>query len=288
MQQKQQCPVIDARQAWAKTTAETKVVVLFGDVVFFRLPFHAKGWVGQHVVKVFVGVAVAINEPVLGFARTQRVPKGDVGDVFALDHQIRAANGIRLRVVLLPKQVNAGTGVQAAVWVFDDFFRFRQHPACAAGRVVNTYDFAFFINQVVMRQQQIDHQLDDFARREMIARFFIGLFVETPHEIFKQIAHGDVGDGVRMQVYICHLLNNFKQAVCIFELLNLLFELELFNDLARTARKPGDKVHKVCGQLFRVTQQIAEGKFAGVVKVQLELVVHHGLDGVYAVFAFRL
>ena len=123
VQQKEQRTVVDARQAGAKAALKAKGVVLFGDEVFLGLPLHPKRRVGQHEVKVFSGVAVAIGKAFFGLAGTQRVAKDDVVDFFTFDHQVRAANGKGLGVVLLPEQAHFGAGVEASLRVFDDLFR---------------------------------------------------------------------------------------------------------------------------------------------------------------------
>ena len=68
VEQEEQRAVIDARQAGAESSLEAELVVLLGDVVLLRLPLHAKGRIGQHVVKLLVRVAVAIDEAFLGLA----------------------------------------------------------------------------------------------------------------------------------------------------------------------------------------------------------------------------
>lgn len=159
-------------------------------------------------------MAVAIDKAVFGLAGAQGVAKGDVLDVLAFDHQVRAANGIGLGVVFLAEEVNAGAGVQAGVRVDDELLRFGQHAAGAAGGVVNADDLGFFAHLVVMGEQHTHHELDDFTRRKVVASLFIGLFVEAPHQAFKQVANGDVGDevGVQSTLTTCLMTSNRRLA----------------------------------------------------------------------------
>ena len=96
--------------------------MFLGDVVLFRFPLHAKGRIRQHVVKTLVRVAVAVNEAVFGFAGAQGVAKGDVLDVLTFDHEVGAADGVGLGVVLLAEKLQVGTGVQAFIRVNNEFF----------------------------------------------------------------------------------------------------------------------------------------------------------------------
>jgi hypothetical protein len=43
-------------------------------------------------------------------------------------------------------------------------------------------------------------RLDDLARREVITRRFVGLFVEAPDQVFEQQAHLDVVYGAGVQI----------------------------------------------------------------------------------------
>jgi hypothetical protein len=86
----------------------------------------------------------------------------------------------------------------------------------------------------------------------VVAGLFVGLFVESPHQVLEEVAHGDVGDAVRVQVNRSHSLDHFEQAVVLFELLDLFLELELLEDLAGTGREAANKARQVGGQLVGV------------------------------------
>ena len=74
-------------------------------------------------------------------------------------------------------------------------------------------------------KSSVHHELDDFARREVISGLLVGLLVEAPDEVLEQIAHRDVGDGVRVEIDGGDLLDDFKKAVGFLELLDLFLEI---------------------------------------------------------------
>jgi uncharacterized membrane protein YcjF (UPF0283 family) len=94
------------------------------------------------------------------------LPKAMLVDVLALDHHVRAADGVGLGVVVLAEDLQAGVGVELAQVLLGD----REHAARAAGRVVERLDDALGGQHVaVLAEQQVDHQPDDLARREVVA-----------------------------------------------------------------------------------------------------------------------
>ena len=40
----------------------------------------------------------------------------------------------------------------------------------------------------------MSHELDDFARSEVLAGFFVVFFVEFADELFEDVAHAEVGE----------------------------------------------------------------------------------------------
>ena len=79
---------------------------------------------------------------------------------------------------------------------------------------------------------EVRHEANDLARREVIPRFFVGLFVEAHHQMLEQIAHLKVIDPVRMKIDIGHRLDDCEEAVAGVELLDLIGELETLEDVA--------------------------------------------------------
>ena len=72
----------------------------------------------------------------------------------------------------------------------------------------------------------------------------------------------------------------------LIELFNSFIELKFLDDLPGTAGKSSDVVAQVGRKLVGVTKEAVEGKLAGVVEGQLELLIDDLLDGLSIVLAF--
>ena len=68
----------------------------------------------------------------------------------------------------------------------------------------------------------------------MIPSFFVGLLVELAHQLFEQVAHLQIGDGLWRQVDVCRaeLLDDQVQAIGLVQLGDFGFKLELVEDVA--------------------------------------------------------
>ena len=170
--------------------------MLAGHIILFRFPLHSKRRVGQHVVELLVRMTVAVNLPLFLPARAQRVAKGNVLHIFALDKQVGTADGVGFGVVLLSEQFHVRIGVLVA----DIFLRHRQHAARPAGRIVDFKHLAGGVDNFVARKQQAHHQVNHFAGRKVVSRLLVGLLIKPPHKVFKNIAHVYVGNAVGMEV----------------------------------------------------------------------------------------
>ena len=164
MLEEEQRAVVDAGQPGAEAAAKALLLVLAADELLLGLPLHPEGRIGQHVVELVPG------EMVVGEA----IAESDVLDLLALDHHVRAADGVGLGVVVLAEDLQAGIGVELA----EVLLRHREHPAGAAGRIVEGLDDALGGQHVGVRQEkEVHHQADDLPGGEVIAR----LFVARPH-----------------------------------------------------------------------------------------------------------
>ncbi|OHC12943.1 MAG: hypothetical protein A2002_12215 [Pseudomonadales bacterium GWC1_66_9] len=67
----------------------------------------------------------------------------------------------------------------------DELFRLGEHAAGAACRVVDADGLAGGVDILLAVEQQVDHQLDDFARGEVVPGFLVGLLVEAAHQILE-------------------------------------------------------------------------------------------------------
>jgi hypothetical protein len=158
-----------------------RVVALALDVFLLLLPFHAEGRVGQHVVK---RPLVAVWRPVKAVVE-QRVAQHDVVGVLALDQHVRLTDRPRLVVPVLAVELGLGVGVEVA----DVLFGHGQHAAGAAGGVVDGLDHMAAAQVLLRGQQQVDHQLDDLTRGEVLPGLLVGLFRADPDQFLEDIAH---------------------------------------------------------------------------------------------------
>ena len=129
--EEQQRAVIHPRQPSPEAPLVTERVRLLLDRLFLLLPSHAEGWIGEHIVEgVSVSRGVAV-ELILG----EGIATPDVVSIFALDQHVRLANRPGSVVQVLAEQVGISLGIE----LLDVVFRYGEHPAGAAGRIVNGF-----------------------------------------------------------------------------------------------------------------------------------------------------
>ena len=191
--------------------------------------FHStpNGGIGEQVVEALALVVV------LG----ERVAVGDVGGVLALEHHVRAADRVGLGVQLLPEDLKARLRVERAQVVLGD----RQHAARAAGGVAERLDDARLGEHVVgvVDEQQVDHQPDDLARREVLAGGLVGELGEAADQLLVEVAHLDVRHDVRVQVDVGELADHLVEQVGLAQPVDLDREVELVDHVLRApAEKP--------------------------------------------------
>ena len=120
---------------------------------------------------------------------------------------------------------------------------------------------------VVLDEQQVHHQFDDFSRGEVLSRGLVGEFREPADELFVEVAHLQVRHGVGVKVNLGELADHLLQQVCFGEFLDLGVEAELLDDVARTLGEPGDVGPQVRRDLVGVVEQFGERELAGVVEL---------------------
>ena len=92
---------------------------------------------------------------------------------------------------------------------------------------------------VVLDEQQVHHQPDDLAGREVLARRLVGEFREPPDQLLEDVAHLQVGDGVGVQVDVGELADDQVEEVRLVQPGDLGVEVELLDDVSRAlAEKP--------------------------------------------------
>ena len=151
------------------------------DVLFIRFPRFAIRRIREHKIKFFAGKFIGCQ------CRTQT----DIFGVVPFNHHIRFADGIGFVVDFFTKQINIAGCFDFTFRVFNIILRFGKHPTGSTSRIVYSYyrrDLTFngFENQMC-------HQIDYFTRGKMFAGFFVVFFIKTADELFKYIAHSQVG-----------------------------------------------------------------------------------------------
>ena len=200
-------------------------------------------------------------EAVPGLAVAESVAEDDVGGVFVLDQHVRATDGPGLVVVFLAKKL------KMCLWVLveNQPRGFGEHSACSARWIVDPTENAWLIDILLPGIDQVRHETDDFAWREVVPRLFVGLFVETHHQMLEQIAHLEVVDPVRVKIDFGHRLDDGEKAVTGVELFDLISKLETLENVPRSLRKAVDVRHEVRRDVLCIPEQPGEGVRARVV-----------------------
>ena len=150
--------------------------MLPADLLLDLLPFDAEGRVGQHVVKGPARMAVL----------RQGIAEGDVGNILTLDQHVSLTDGVGFRVQLLARHGQLGGGVE----FLQVLFGHRQHAARSSGGVIDGAHHARLGKDVVvLHEQQVDHQPDDFARGKVFPGGFVGEFSKLTDQLFEDGAH---------------------------------------------------------------------------------------------------
>ena len=69
---------------------------------------------------------------------------------------------------------------------------------------------------VIGIEQQIYHEANDFARREVVARRLVRSLVESPDEVFEYQSHFVIGNGIGVKVDLGKLADNQVEDVGFF------------------------------------------------------------------------
>ncbi len=200
---------------------------LLADLVLDLLPLHAERRIGEQVVEALALVVVF----------GEGVAVGDVRGVLALEHHVRAADRVGLGVQLLAEDLKPRLGVELAQVILGD----RQHAAGAARRVAQRLDDPRLGEDVVVvvDEQQVHHQPDDLARREVLSGGLVGELRELADQLLVEVAHLDVRDDVRVQVDLGELADDLVEEVGPAQPLDLDAEVELVDDvLGRLGEAP--------------------------------------------------
>ena len=178
--------------------------------------------------------------------------------VHLLHQHVRGGGGEGALVVVLAVDEEPRLRVVVAQVVL----RLGQHAAGAAGRVEQGTRRAGGREQVVVvDEQDVHHQPDHLARREVVASGLVCQLVEAADQILEDEAHLLVGYPVRVQVDVGELRNHEVEDVRLVHLLDLVLELEVLEDVAHIGREALDVADEVPGDVVRVALQPVEIEF---------------------------
>jgi hypothetical protein len=108
-------------------------------------------------------------------------------------------------------------------------------------------------------QQQPDHEVDDVAGREVLARVLVQRLVELPDQLLEDRPHHGVRDPVRVEVDLRELLHDLEEEPGLVELRDRVVEVELLDHLPHVRAERLDVRAEVVGDVLRVVHQPLEG-----------------------------
>ena len=147
--------------------------------------------------------------------------------------------------------------------------RDREHAARPArGVEQRAHDAGGPQGVVVLDEQEVDHQPDDLARREVLAGGLVGCLREAADQLLVEVAHLGVADRVGVEVDLGHLGDHEVEQLRAVEPADLGVEVELLDDLAGVGVEGRDPGAQVAGDLGRVGEDGLEGQAAGVVDAE--------------------
>lgn len=264
MHQEQKRPVGHPRETRPEPPVEALLLVLGADRLLDLLPLHAERRIGQHVVELLMRMAII----------RQGVAENDVADVLPLDQHVRLADGVGLRVQLLPVH-DEGCLVVVLRKVLVGC---REHPACACRGVVDRpYHTGFREDLVVFHEEEIDHEADDLAGGEVLTGRLVGEFGEPADEFLEDEAHLMVVHLAGVEVDPGELLSDLIQQPRLRQLVQLNGELESLEDVPHVRREALDVGIEVLADVVLVAHELAHVEGRDVVEGLASLAEHERL-----------
>ena len=208
----------------------------------------------------------------------ERAAEGDVVGVAprgVLHEEVGLGDREGLRVHLLAEEVNVGLRVDGRAEDVavpaqpgrDVLLGDRQHAAGAAAGVVDRADHAPAADaRLVAGQHEVHHQVDDVARREVLAGVLVQRLVELADQLLEDRPHRRVVDRVGMQVDVLEALEHLEEQPGLVELADGVVEVELLQHLAHVRAEAGDVVAQVGREVGRVGEELLEVVAGGVVE----------------------
>ena len=244
--EKEQRAVVDPRESCAEASGIAELLRFAPDEFLLLLPFDAKRRIREHVVEAILPEAVV----------HERAAELDVVHVLALDEHVGTAGGIRLVVQILPIEHRHGVAVEGA----DVFLGNGEHAAGSAGGVVDGLDDVALVEVMFGAEQEVDHEADDLARREMLSGLFVRLFGADQDKFLEDIAHLQIGDGLGGEIDLIggESLDHVEEEVFFVHLGDLHPEVEAFEDVPHVGGEGVYVAREVLGELIGVVEQFFE------------------------------
>ena len=142
-----------------------------------------------------------------------------------------------------------------------------QHAAGAGGRIVErAHDAGLGQGLVVLDEEQVDHQPDDFARREVLSGGLVRELGELADQLLEDRAHLRVADDLGVQVDVGELLGDEVEQPGLGEPVDLGVELEALEDVAHGGRERLHVGAQVLADVVLVAHQLLQVERRGVVE----------------------
>ena len=111
---------------------------------------------------------------------------------------------------------------------------------------------------VVFDEEEVHHEADHLTGGEVLPCRLVREFREATDQLFVEVAHLDVGDGVRVKVDVGELRQDQVEKVVPGEARDLDIEVELVDYFAGTLAESGDVGPEVARDLGRVIEEAPE------------------------------
>jgi len=210
------------------------------------LPALAVRRVGEHEVEHLRGEGVV----------RERGPFRAANDVvgalaFAFEQHVRLADRVGLGVDLLPVEVAADLEAALLRDRRERLLGYREYAARAAGVIVEQVGAGLEIG-LDWQEDKVRHQAHRVARRPVLARLFIVLFVELADQFLEDRTHRVVVDARRREIDlgIEELVDQRTDGVGLGQRLELIAELEVLDDVLNIGRESVEVVLEVGEQLL--------------------------------------
>ena len=160
--------------------------------------------------------------------RREGVTKDNVGDVLPLDQHVRLADGVGLGVQLLPMHDKAGFWVDFSEVLLGN----AQHATCTSGGIIETtYDAGFGESLIILDEEEVHHEADDFTRGEVFPGSLVGKFGKLADQLLEHSTHLSIADDLRVKVDVLELLGDEVEQAGFFQLVDLGVEFKTLKNV---------------------------------------------------------